>query len=562
MPNMVYNGPQAANGADRYTELIGQTSGQISVDIETVSLDNREPLGVGIAPNPDEAFYFPVDSHLLPWHVLENPRITKLFHNGHFDLGVFRTWLNTSIAPVYDTIVAAQLLGFPPALGTLARLFYGVELPSIEDLIGKRGKSQATMDQVPIEKVAQKCCNDVRYTYRIWETLKNHLPWAAFQLEMDLMPVLARMEDEGVRIDVNRLHEHRRTVSRDVEFYKGIAQGMGFNPGSSLQVAAVLQDRGWEIRYKRQTGKPMLNEEMLSTVYAEDPVSQLVLLYRRARVLLSTFINATIDKHLDGDRVYSRINQALTNSGRLSRTKPNLQNIPPKMRDIFIASEGNVLEDWDLNQIELRDLAFKVHNATGDYTMQRVFDQGGDIHSETCRQLVGPLTYENRRLAKEGNFASVYRGDEYTLYRHIGVPPAKGVEFLARYFAHYWGINLYYEQVCQQLQRDGYTETMLGRKRYLPEIESPFGWQREKAKREGFNHKIQGTAAEIIKRLQVKNRNMPQCNQIHDEIIFDVKPDQQLDRATAVGLAPYKTPMRVSRGLNWADLQEVGTWGS
>jgi len=365
-----------------------------------------------------------------------------------------------------------------------------------------------------------------------------------------------------MRVDVGRLWEHKERIEKDVNYYKLIANGMGFNPGSSKQVAAVLQDRGWNIRYKRGTGNPILNEEELSTTYKDDPISHLVLKYRKARVLLSTFVNAILDKHLDGDRIYPNVNQALVASGRLSRTKPNTQNIPYLMRDIFIPSEGNEFEDWDLSQIELRILAYLVWQYTGDYTMQAVYDKDGNIHQETTdaiNQMTGlGIAY---RIGKEINFASVYRGTPLTLYQHTGVPPELGARFQEAFNIKYPGVEQYFRLVCKQLAQDGYTSTLAGRKRYLPDISSPLRWQREKAEREGFNHIIQGTAAEVMKRLQVRAGHGPQCNQIHDQIIFDLPLGVEMNKDACLGLAPYRTPMEIKRGKNWKDSVVVGKYG-
>jgi len=559
--DFTYVGPTSGDRSV-YFNLYDRTSGEVAIDIETISLDNRDPLGIGFSPNPQESFYFPIDSDLLPWHILQNPAITKIIHNGHYDLEVLKTYFDLDIPHIYDTLIAAHLQGLPPALNALAKHLFGVDLFSIEDLLGKKGKNQATMDQVPYEKVAQKCCNDTMYSFKAWETLKSHLPWEAFQLEMDVMPVLMRMQQMGMRIDVERLLEHKVQVEKDVVFYKMIAQGMGFNPGSSLQVAAVLQSRGWDIRYKRGTGKPIMNEEELSTTYKDDPLSHLVLAYRKANVLKSTFIDAVLEKHLDGDRIYPNVNQAVVVSGRLSRTKPNTQNIPFSMRDIFIPSEGNEFEDWDLSQIELRILAYNVWQATGDYTMQAVYDRDGNIHQETTNainQLTG-LSIEYK-VGKEINFASVYRGTPHTLYQKMGIPEHLGKIFQDAFKTSYPGVEIYFQQVCQQIARDGYSETAAGRRRYLPDIESSFEWQRRKAEREGFNHVIQGTAAEVMKRLQVKTGHGPQCNQIHDEIIFDMPQGFSMNKEACLNLASFRTPMEIKRGPNWKQLKEVGKYG-
>ena len=559
--NFVYQGP-SSDSALAYLRLYDVTSGNIAVDIETVSLDNRDPIGIGFSPNPHESFYFPIESNLLPWHLLENPNITQIYHNGHFDLEILKSYFDIDVPNVYDTLIAAQLQGYTPALNSIAKTLFDVDLISIEDLIGKKGKGQLLMTDVPFEKVAQKCCNDTMYSYKIWNELSPYLPWEAFQLEMDVMPVLMKMQQIGMRVDIDRLLQHKVQVEKDVNFYKLIANGMGFNPGSSLQVAAMLQDRGWEIRYKRGTGKPILNEEALSTVYKDDPLSHLVLQYRKAKVLLSTFIEAMLEKHLDGDRVYHNVNQAVVASGRLSRTKPNTQNIPPIMRDIFIPSEGNELESWDLSQIELRILAYLVWLNTGDYTMQSVYDRDGNIHQETT-DFINQITGLNiaYRIGKEINFASIYRGTPLTLYQHTGVPPELGAKFQDAYNQKYPGVEKYFRQVLIALHNDGYTQTLAGRKRYFPDANSGIRWQREKAEREGFNHIIQGTAAEIMKRLQVRNGHGPQCNQIHDEIIFDLPQGIAMNMDTCIGLAQHRTPMEIKRGNSWKDLISIGTWG-
>jgi len=559
--NFVYQGP-SSDSTSAYLRLYDVTSGNIAVDIETISLVNRDPIGIGFSPNPHESFYFPIESNLLPWHLLENPNITQIYHNGHFDLEILKSYFDIDVPNVYDTLIAAQLQGYTPALNSIAKALFDVDLISIEDLIGKKGKGQLLMTDVPFEKVAQKCCNDTMYSYKIWNELSPYLPWEAFQLEMDVMPVLMKMQQIGMRVDVDRLLQHKVQVEKDVNFYKLIANGMGFNPGSSLQVAAMLQDRGWEIRYKRGTGKPILNEEALSTIYKDDPLSHLVLQYRKAKVLLSTFIDAMLEKHIDGDRVYPNVNQAVVASGRLSRTKPNTQNIPPIMRDIFIPSEGNEFESWDLSQIELRILAYLVWQNTGDYTMQSVYDRDGNIHQETT-DFINQITGLNiaYRIGKEINFASIYRGTPLTLYQHTGVPVELGAKFQEAYNQKYPGVEKYFRQVIIALHNDGYTQTLAGRKRYFPDANASIKWQREKAEREGFNHIIQGTAAEIMKRLQVRNGHGPQCNQIHDEIIFDLPQGIAMNMDTCIGLAQHRTPMEIKRGNSWKDLISIGTWG-
>lgn len=569
--NWAYYGPQTQTPELLYQLWDLSEGSALAVDIETISLDDTTMIGIGFSPNSKESFYFKADSPQIPWHLLENPGIMKIFHNGHFDIRILEE-LGHPVRWVVDTIIAAQLLGYPPALNALALELFGVTLVTIEDLLGKRGKNQLKMNQIPPEKVALKCCNDTLYTYRIWEKILPEIPAKAFLLEMALMPILMDIENRGMAIDENRLEEHKVRVAKEVDYYGNIAYGMGFNPGSSMQVAAILESRGWQIRYSRQTGKPIMNKLMLKTYYHADPVSQLTLLYRENKILLSTFIEAMEKKHISNGRIHGTINQIATNSGRLSRSKPNLQNIPLQMRDIFIASPGCEYEAWDLNQIELRVLAFLVEYYTGDSTMADIYKGNtlglSDIHAITGQKMGEILGHTvARKDAKMGNFLVVYGGDEHTLLRRHQMPLAEGKAFLTAYFKTYPGIKILMDMTDRELESQGYVETLLGRKRYFREaLESGDSYQILKARRAAFNHKIQGTAGEDFKALQVRAKAYPQCNTIHDEILFDKPQGEPLDHTMSEGLSPYyRTPMEGALGPNWKALEDegasMGVWG-
>jgi len=539
-----------------YREIWDMTNGTVAVDIETVGLLNREPLGIAFAPNPQDAFYFHIDSDYLPWHVLENPAITKLFHNGAFDLGVMMEFFDMEIEPVIDSMAAAQLQGLPISLEALSLQLFNIQLTTIESLIGPKGKGQLTMDQIDPDKVAAKGGQDVLYTYRVWEAIKQNVQWPVFLLETEYAPVLNRMKNLGLRVDRRRLQEHKETIGKEVAYYRSLAQGLGFNPGSSKQLAVMLESHGWNIKRNRTTNNPILNEQELSTTYKDDPLAALALNYRQKKVLLSTFIEALEKKHLDGDRIYPDLNQFIVRSGRVSRSKPNTQNIPPNMRDIFIPSEGNIYESWDLSQIELRILAYLVWLFTGDYTMQGVFDGGGDIHKATMGFMANYGITIDRKNSKTVNFGVVYRGTEWTLYQRSGIPLQTGKLFLYTLNQIYPGIEIFFQQTRKELYQDGFVSTMLGRRRYFPDLEEALndpelGWLVAKFEREAFNHKIQGTAGEDLKRLQIRNADIPQCNTIHDQVVFDIHPTMELNRESSIALATYRTPMDVSRGDSW-----------
>lgn len=566
-----YFGPQV-KAPELLYQLWDLTDGSaVAVDIETVSLDDQTMIGIGFSPNNKESFYFKADSPQIPWHLLENPRIMKIFHNGHFDIRILNN-AGHQVNWVMDTIIAAQLLGYSPALNSLALELFGITLTTIEDLLGKKGKNQLKMTDIHPEKVALKCCNDTLYTYRIWEKILPEIPPQAFLQEMALMPILMDMETRGMAVDEDRLEQHKIRISKEVDYYKNIAYGMGFNPGSSNQVAAVLESRGWQIRYSRKTGKPIMNKLMLKTYYSEDPISQLTLLYRENKILLSTFIEAMEKKHIHNGRIHGTINQIATNSGRLSRSKPNLQNIPPVMRDIFIPSPGCEFEAWDLNQIELRVLAFLVEHYTGDSSMANIYRGNqtalSDIHKATgekMSQILGRPV--DRKNAKMANFLIVYGGDEHTMLQRHQMPLEEGKALLSAYFKTYPGIKIYMDMTNKELESQGYVETLLGRRRYFrDELESGDRYQLQKAQRAAFNHKIQGTAGEDFKALQIRAKVYPQCNTIHDEVVFDKPIGEPLDHTMSEGLSPhYRTPMEGALGKNWKVLDEdessIGVWG-
>jgi len=535
------------------------THGEVGVDIETKSIEDQTPLGIGFALSVNEAFYFPFDSPVLPWHILTNPNITKVFHNGHFDLGVLKRSFGIIATPVVDTIIAAHLLGKPPRLLDLAALMLDQQweashLIDIRDLIGKAGKSQLTMDQVPQEQVAKKCCLDAEATIGLWQILKQEIPKAAFDLEMKCLPLFMEIEGRGMRIDQDRLAEHIKKVTVSVNFYRGLAEGQGFNPGSSKQVAAILEGRGHYVKYKRQTGNPILPKEYLETYYYEDPIAHLIVQYRNNRSTLSN-LEAIRDKHLDGDRIYGRIHQIGADTGRPSTSKPNRQNIPEELRDIFIASEDCYYDDIDLSQIELRAVAW----LSQDKAMLRAFEVGEDFHAETSQLMFGNQLPANRRRAKETNFSVLYLGTEMTMFLRNQIPLELGREFIAKHRAAFPRLYEWMQETIAFCRKNGYTETWLGRRRSFPDINSSQSWKREADERACVNLPVQGTASEILKELQIRLREEPQCNMVHDELLNDVPFGHKLKlEGITDGLAPFPTPAKRKVGLNWRDLVEIG----
>ena len=548
---------------DAYGRLWNITSGYVAIDLETISIEDRTPLGIGFACEANDGFYFTMDSARIPWHILSNPSIVKLFHNGGFDIGVLEDYCNVHVENWYDTMIAASLQKFNQlSLSAISSDLFHVLLTSIPDLIGK-GKNQIGMDKVDASLVAEKCIQDVKYTWMVWDSIKNDVQWDIFLDEMDLEPVLRGMTNRGIAIDKVVLDEHEEKLRRDVRFFKQYCEGtFGFNPGSPKQLAAVLESRGWRVRRKRTTGNPILPKEELEERYSADPLAALVIKYRENSSNLSN-INSMRSKHLTHWMLHPEYHQTVASTGRISSSKPNVQNIPVWMRGIVIPN-NDVLVDWDLSQIELRALAHKVLTEIGDYTMQGAFDSGADIHSNTAKGITDlgfPMT---RGKGKRTNFAIVYLGDENTLSKNLQVPKELGLKFMRAYFQVYPGVEPLIKKTIQFLHDNGYTETLSGRRRYFPELEYHLTNRGDRYSeteiarigREAFNHTIQGTAAEDLKRLQMRNKDKPQIATVHDEILFDMKFGDTLDYGSCIALAPYRTPMDATWGYSWKECKD------
>lgn len=551
--------------ATKYQELWNMTSGTIAIDVETVSLDDRRPLGIGFTFEQDGGFYFETWADGIPFHLLKNPNIVKLFHNGAFDLGIIKEEWDIDVVNWYDTMLAANLQNFEEkSLSYLSMQLYGDKLMSIEDLAGK-GKNMKPLDTVDPMKLGTKCIQDVEYTLRVWESIKPEIQWELLDLDMELAPVLVNMTNVGMRVDEERMAQHDQKLSRQLSFFKEYAQGQwGMNPGSSKQLAAVFEARGHRVRYKRSTGNPILDEREISTRYMHDPLAHFVLKYREVQKLKSTYINSIRNKHMTNGRIHPSFNQAVARSSRLSSSGPNAQNIPFDMRDMFIPDDGEYFEDWDLSQIELRILAFLCEQEIGDNTMAEIYRQRKDVHANTANGITALGYPMSRYTGKQTNFTIVYMGDEETLTKRFGVPPKLGVKFMESFFQIYPGVKPLIDYSLQCLHFYGYVETLGGRRRYFPDLEylqrNRGDYYAEKAikefEREAFNHRIQGTAAEDMKRLLIRNKDKKMQNTVHDSALFGVKPGEVMDYSSCEHLGPYVTPMEVGRGINWKDCKD------
>ena len=534
-------------------------NGVFGCDVETVSLEDRTPLGAAFAINPSESIYFPIDSPLFPWGLLRHPGKEIIFHNAGFDVQVLEDWSGEPVTGVGDS-------GFPGRLAQIVEILYGREPRLITDLIGT-GKDQITMAQVPTEKVAERGCLDAQEALEVWLHLHRDyaIPKKALDLETRFLPVALQMQKTGINIDMDAVSQHYKDLQRKLTFYRMVAEGIGFNPGSSQQLAIALEARGYRVLYR--TGKdgrrrPKLNKEILRNYYAVEPIAQLTLNYRSTQTLLTHLIKPLSEgRYIQGNKIYPRVNLNVTDTGRISRSNPATQNITGSLRDIIIPSEGNLIHDWDFSQIELRCAA----HIWDDRAMQEIFARGEDIHQATADQLVeagmgnilGDTKERRRRLAKDLNFAMLFGGDEQTLWERRRIPLEMGKKLIQGYFTKFRGIADGIEKTKEFALANGFTETMYGRKRIESEkLESGKQWLIADALRKLINHPIQGSAAEILKEAMWVTKNEPQFHTVHDEVLSDVKPGYVYP-GHLHKVAPFATPITEKIGPNYKDLEDV-----
>lgn len=587
-----------------------RTRSALAIDLETTHKDSMRAaiVGISISPEPGVAFYIPVGHHeslldgknehvrqlslelvlqkLSP--ILQDAKIRKFAHNGKYDMTVLSRNGASLNGLDFDTMVAAYLVD--PSRRTfnlkdLALTKLGMEMTPIEALIGK-GKSQVTMAEVPIEQVAEYACRDADVTYRLVDELEPELKkaglWKLFtEVEMPLVSVLAKMEQHGVALDVPFLHELSRELhGKIVELEKKIyaAAGREFNINSTQQLATILFQ---ELRLpsSRRTKTGFSTEaDVLEELRGVHPIVELVLEYRQLVKLKSTYVDALplLINPITG-RLHTSFNQTGTVTGRLSSSEPNLQNIPirtelgRKIRAAFVAQDpDSVLLSADYSQVELRILAHISHDAR----LLKAFAADEDIHAATAAEIFGvrldQVTSEQRRVAKVVNFGIIYGISDYGLATGAGLARRDAGEYIENYLAKYKGVSKYIEETKQQASEQGYVTTMLGRRRYLPEININHRVLRQAAERTAINMPIQGTAADIIKIAMVRlddamttrRLKSKMILQVHDELLFEV-PNSELEEMRSLvveimeNALPLDVPLKVdvSIGRNWNDME-------
>lgn len=568
-------------------------------DTETTDIDPNlaSLVGFSFSIKPHEAWYVPVPkdekmarelvNRFKP--VLENDKIAKTGQNLKYDIIVFK-WYGVEVkGALFDTMLAHYLL--EPELrhnmDYLAETYLKYQPVSIESLIGRKGKNQLSMRDVPVEKVSEYAAEDADITLQLKAFLQPRLQEEKLEelfrdIEIPLIHVLADLEYNGVNIDADYLIQYSKELEVAIQSLENkIYQeaGIHFNIASPKQVGELLFGK-MKIPYrwsKTKTGQFSTNEEKLAELATDYPFVEEILKHRGLTKLKSTYVDALprLVNPKTG-RIHSSFNQALAATGRLSSNNPNLQNIPVrtpegrKIREAFIPKDENhFLLAADYSQIELRIIA----EISKDEAMLEAFKSGQDIHRATAARVFGipfeEVSREQRYRAKTVNFSIIYGAGSTNLAQQLNIPRTEAKELIAQYFAQYSGLKNYMEEVVRQAREKGYVTTLLGRRRLLRDINSRNNMIRSNAERMAINTPIQGSAADMIKVAMI---NIHQCLkekglqskmiiQVHDELVFDAHKDELdqlkpiIEKEMKEAIPNLSVPILVEMGVgnNWLE---------
>ena len=580
---------------------------RIAFDTETTGLDPMfsDLVGISLAADPTRGYYIPIGHQegpqleldqvkkaLLP--ILTDPKIEKVAHNAKFDLIVLQQ-AGFDVTPItFDTMIAEWVIN-PTSrslgLKAQARDRLGVQMTEIEELIGK-GKSQVSMAAVPIEQAAPYAAADAVMTLRLVKPMSEDLHAHAAEklykeLENPLISILARMEEAGILLDDALFESFSKELMGDVDRLTKQAYtlaGEEFNLNSTQQLSDVLfqklalvpPDRS----KKTSSGKYSTSADVLETMRGMHPLVDTILEYRELSKLQSTYVDALpLQVNPKTGRVHTTFNQTGTVTGRIASQNPNLQNIPirtelgRRVRQGFIAASGHKLLAVDYSQIELRIVA---HMAQ-DEAMMKAFHDAQDIHATTAAAIedvpLSEVTKQQRRHAKAINFGLIYGMSPFGLTRTTDLTLAEAENFVKEYFREFPGVKKWLDNTRLEASRQGYVETLLGRRRYFPALAAGTNYTiRQREEREAINAPVQGTAADIIKLAMIRlpdalmkaGLKTRMILQVHDELIFEV-PEDELDKATKVvkevmeGAYPLSVPLVTEAriGDNWGELTVV-----
>ena len=575
-----------------------QAAPLFAFDTETTSLDYMEArvVGVSFAIEPGKAAYVPFGHDYLgaPTQLteqqvlgklkplLEDPARLKVGQNLKYDRNVLQNHGIDLQGIAFDTMLESYVLNSTASrhdMDSLARKYLGVETISFEEIAGK-GAKQLTFNQIELEQAAPYAAGDADITLRLHQTLwgeLSKLPTLAkvfTEIELPLLPVLARMELLGTTIDPKLLHQQSQEIEvrlAELERQAHELAGQEFNLSSPKQLGEILFVKlGLPILKKTPKGAPSTAEEVLAELAETYDLPRLLMEHRGLAKLKSTYTDKLplMIKPQTG-RVHTSYHQAVAATGRLSSTDPNLQNIPVRneqgrrIRQAFIPSAGYKLVAADYSQIELRIMA----HLSGDQGLLTAFAEGKDIHKATAAEVFGvaleAVTTDMRRSAKAINFGLIYGMSAFGLAKQLGIGRAEAQKYMDLYFERYPGVLEYMERTRQQAEAQGYVETLFGRRLYLPDIKSRNAGLRKGAERAAINAPMQGTAADIIKRAMIAvdgwirgitDGSIHMLMQVHDELVFEIR-EEKLEEYIAL----IKEKMSAAAELHVPLVVEAGT---
>ncbi len=571
-------------------------------DTETTSLNYLQAriVGMSFSIKAGEAAYLPLahdypgapdqldfDATLaLMKPLLEDPKALKVGQNLKYDRHIL---LNHGIdlqGIAHDTMLQSYVLDSTATrhdMDSLAEKYLNRSTIHFEDIAGK-GKKQLTFNEIGLEEASPYACEDADITLQL-----HHILWPKVQaipsleivyreLEMPLLPVLNTLERNGVHIDIFMLQQQSDQLALDIDRLEKEAHasaGTKFNLGSPKQLQEILYDQQQlPVRKKTPKGQSSTAENVLQEL-ADDgyELPQIIMQYRSLSKLKSTYTDKLPQQvNQQTGRVHTSYHQAVTATGRLSSSDPNLQNIPirtetgRKIREAFVAGKGAKILAADYSQIELRIMA----HLSGDKSLLTAFAEGEDIHRHTASEIFGVepenVTGDQRRSAKAINFGLIYGMSAHGLSKQLGIERHQAAKYMETYFERYPGVRKYMDNTREQAKKDGFVETIFGRRLYLPEINSSNGLRRQYAERTAINAPMQGSAADIIKRAMISihdwlleaDTSIRMIMQVHDELVFEV-PEDQLDLAKTeieqfmIQAADLEVPLEVGIGVgdNW-----------
>lgn len=602
------NGFKTIENQDHFYQLVDSAMGrkllvqnllkqkEISLDCETTSLValDAELVGIAFSYEKTKGYYvnFPEDfdetQRILNEfkEILENPNILKIGHNLKYDMKVMFKYGIQLSAPIYDTMVAHYIINSDMRHGmdVLAESYLQYQTVNIESLIGKKGKNQKNFRDVPLDLQTKYAIEDTDITLQLKQTFDPLVHEIAaekllHELEFPLVKVLASMEFNGIHLDSKTLNQMSKELETELKILEDKIYneaGTTFNINSPKQLGDILFDVLKIIKNpkKTRTGQYKTSEDILVDLKDKHEIVEHVLEYRQIQKLKSTYVDALPNEvNPKTGRIHTTFAQTIASTGRLASNNPNLQNIPirtergRKVRKAFVAKDENhVLLAADYSQIELRLIA----GMSNDETMMSSFLRGEDIHASTAAKVFGvnleEVTRTQRDHAKTVNFGIIYGVSAFGLSNQTNLSRSESKDLIDVYFQTYPRLKEYMDEQIEFARTHGYVETLLGRRRYLPTIQSPNAVVRGQAERNAINAPVQGSAADIIKLAMVKLHEIlkdfetKMLLQVHDELVFEV-PKTELNqveniiKSTMEDSFSFKIPLIVDCGIgnNWLD---------